>query len=276
MSVIFADSSCDLSSKFLKSYGVEVINLKLNINNKNCLYNADNFDFAEYYNNGNYLVDYVNLKNIILKQLTMALNTCQDVLVITSSKHFNPLFNVVSEEIKALKQKYSEQKIYVIDSGLISVAYATVVFEAAIINSTGVRADELVKKLNKLVGTYETLIIPSSTNFELFNKFNFAKSLGVKPLISLSNNKLELVGSVKGKLKLTADVINRILQNGFNVADYPVGVMYGKSNLSDANKIIAEVSNKFETKVWSGYYNPMLANLVGDNALIISYHKRND
>ena len=65
MSVIFGLSSCDLGEKFLKSYGVEVINLELNINGNNYLYNADNFKFEQYYNLTNYSVEYNGLESLI-------------------------------------------------------------------------------------------------------------------------------------------------------------------------------------------------------------------
>ncbi len=276
MSVIFGLSSCDLGEKFLKSYGVEVINLELNINGNNYLYNADNFKFEQYYNLTNYSVEYNGLESLIEAKLTMALNTYQDVIILTPSYKFCPSYKLTKSIIKKLQYTYADQKIFVIDSGLISVGYASVLFETAVLNSTGIRCEDLVKKITKIIKSYQTLIIPNNNNFELFSNFNYAKSLGIKPIIGLSNNKLELLKTVKGKLNLANEVNNLINHMGLNVGDYPVGIMNGKSNLNDANKIINQINNSFDTKVFAGNYCPTLVNQIGDNALIISFHKRND
>ena len=276
MSIIFADSSCDLPVKFLKAHGVEVINVTLKLNGKKIAYKADNFNFAEYYLNGNYNVEIYNLEQTVLTKLTEAINTCQDVFVLTPSKAFSPLYNVASVVKKQLEQSYKEQKIFVCDTGLISGGYASVVFETAVLNSTGIRAVELNKKISSFVKGFETIIIPSTTKHEIFKNLSFGGAIGLKPIISLHNGKIENVGNLKGKLKLTEEILKRINHVGLCVADFPICVFNGKSNLADAKKITDALVENFEAQVWEGSYSPLLTNIVGDNALIISYHKRND
>lgn len=273
MSVIFGLSSCDLGEKFLKSHGVEVINLKLNIKNKLFNYNVDRFDFSNSYEaDGN--AECVKLEELIYEKLSLALSTFQDVVFVTPSKLFGSEFNIIQKVASNMPQH--DQKVFVVDSGLISVGYASVLFEIAVLNSTGISTDELVKKIPKIVKGYKNIIIPSATTSPLISKFAYAKSLGVKPIISLSDNKMELIGTLKGKLNLINEIKNHINQTGLNVGDFPIGVMFGKSNASDAKKIVEEVANNFETKVFSGNYFPLLYSVFGDSALIISFHKRND
>ena len=274
MSVVFAFSVCDFNVGFLKSHGVEVINAKLNINGKKQTYKADNFNFAEYFEAGNYNVSFEKLDTLIYGKIKQALQTGQDVVVIAPSKEFDCIFKESEKAKQQLELEFPDQKIVVIDSGLVSAAYGAIVFEAAVLNSTGIRAQDLAKKINAITKNYELLIIPNEVNAPL-KQFSFGKALGVKPIISLSKNKLELVSNVKGKLKLTSDVLLRIKLVGYNIADYLVCIMYGKSNLLDAEKLKLEIQKQFDAEVSIAPYCPTLTQIVGDNALLISYHKRN-
>ncbi len=276
MSVVFADSSCDISKQFLKSHGVELIDLQLNINGKNTLYKADKFDFAEYYKQLNNVVEINNFESTIKASLTEAVNTFQDVVVITPHKEFSQFYNIAIKLKLQFEMENCESKIYVIDSGQISLGYGAIVYEAGILNSTGISSNELVKKLNKLVNEYETIIVPSNINFNPINKFVYGSKLGIKPIINLKHEKFELISNVKGKAKIFNEIITRINQNAFNAADHPIAVVFGKDNIIDAEKIVNKLSESFETKVWLANYSPLIDNILGDGALLISYHKRND
>lgn len=271
MSVIFASSTCDLNLKLLKKVGVEVLNLPIMQNGKKSLYNADKFNFDEYYANQQIMLDELKCKKLIETKFTEALNTGQDLIFLTSNAKYDTTYKLANPILKELKNKYTEQKIEIVNCNNYSLGYGLIVYETGIYNSRGENITEVVKFVNKIKKQIKTYIVPS-TNANLKDKLTLVGgSIGVRPLIELVNGELKIIDNVRGKKNIIKKLFDLAINNSNEV---PLAIMCGKNTeeLNELENLIYEADP--EKIILKGNINPFALNLFGDKTISISYYKK--
>lgn len=271
MSVIFASSTCDLDLKTLKKVDVDVINLPTILNGKKCLYNADKFNFDEYYANNTFSVDFDSYKQLIHKKYLEALSSGQDILFLTPNAKYDASYAIVNQEIKQYIGKYPDQKIEMVDCQNCGLGYGLIVYEAGIANMHGSSITEVMSFVNTIKRNIKTYIIPS-TNENIKEQLTIVgSSIGVRPVLELVGGELKVVDNVKGKKKAVDYLYEKAKSNSNEV---PLGIMCGKN--TDEATTIADLINKVEDDrvILKSNLNPMLLKKFGDKTLAVSYYKK--
>lgn len=271
MSVVFASSTCDLNLKLLKKVGVEVLNLPAKLNGKKCLYNADKFNFDEYYANPAFVLDEPAYSKLIKSKFTEALLTGQDLLYLTSNAKYDTTYKFVNPILKELKLKFPEQKIEIVNCNNYSLGYGLIVYEAGILNSRGESITELVKYVNKIKRQIKTYIVPS-TNANIKNKLTLVGGMiGVRPLLELAGGELKVIDNVRGK----KNILNTLLKYAkTNSNEVPLAIMCGK-NTDEANLLEEQLlSFDADRVILKGSINPLVLAQFGDKTIAISFYKK--
>ncbi len=271
MSVIFASSTCDLNLKLLKKVGVEVLNLPLIKNGKKCLYNADKFNFSEYYANPSFQLDENAYTKLIKTKFTEALNTGQDLIYLTANAKYDLTYKLANPILKELKLKFPEQKIEIVNCNNYSLGYGLIVYETGILNSRGENITEVTKFVNKIKRQIKTYIIPS-TNANIKQKLTLVGGMiGVRPILEVVGGEVKLLDNVKGKKNILNCLFNFAKQNS---NDVPIAIMCGK-NTDEAdeleNLVLAADSDRI---ILRGTINPFALSSLGDRTIAISYLKK--
>ncbi len=271
MSVIFASSTCDLNLKTLKKVAVDVINLPLIVNGKKCLYNADKFNFDEYYANGDVAVDEVKYKKLLESKFDEALKTGQDIIFITANAKYDVSYKLVNAIIKAVAPNYPDQKIEMVNCGNYSLGYGLIVYEAGILNMRGENITEVVKFINKIKHGIKTYIIPS-TNENIKQKLTLVGgTIGVRPVLEVVSNELKVVDNVRGKKRIV-NYLSKIAKG--NSHDLPLAIMYGK-NTDEALMLEQDVlADGADRQIFKSTLNPLMLNKFGDKTIAISFYKK--
>lgn len=271
MSVIFASSTCDLNLKTLKKVDVEVINLPLISNGKKCLYNADKFDFDQYYANGNVEVDQDKYKKLLESKFDEALKTGQDVLFMTSNAKYDASYKFVNAIIKQVSPNYPQQKIEMVNCGNYSLGYGLIVYEAGILNMRGANISEVINFINTIKQGIKTYIIPSS-NETIKNKLTLVGStIGVRPVLEVVDGELKVVDNVRGKKKIISFLSDKAKANSY---DLPFAIMFGK-NTDEALMLEQDIMlDENDRVLFKSALNPLMLQSFGDKTIAISYYKK--
>lgn len=271
MSVIFASSTCDLDNKTLKKVGIDIINIPLIVNDKKCLYSADKFSFDEYYAINECVVDEDKYKKILNTKFLEALNSGQDVLFLTPNAKYDNSYKYVKDIIKQLAPNYPEQKVEMVNCGNYSLGYGLIVYEAGILNIRGENITEVIKFVNKIKHGIKTYIIPSDLTYVQKKLTLVGSTIGVKPVIEVSNAELKLVDKVRGKKKMI-DYFAGLINN--NSHELPVSIMCGKN--ADEALALEEIvlADSKDRQIFKATLNPLFLNKFGNKTLSISFYKK--
>ena len=255
MSILFADSNCDLNFSQIKQFGIEYINMPFSLHNDSVVdIEASFFEevFAPYLSQGNNLV-YVH----------------------EGANYFNSYANL-KKAIKKLKVDYPENTITLIDSGNTSVGYAYIVYQSFLKHKTGCSETALATYVKKLKGEVATLVSMNNANFNKCGYDIKTENALVKPVIYSTCDGYEVVDKVTNKKKLYSAMVNAILKYGENVADYPIFIAYsGVEN--DALELKAELEKVVgcNAKILINKMNDKDIYMSGNKTLTISFHKKN-
>ncbi len=271
MSVIFASSTCDLNLKTLKKVSVDVISLPVILNDKKCLYNADKFGFDEYYATPNFQVDEVKYKKLLEQKFNEALNTGQDVLFLTPNAKYDVSYKYVKDIIKQVAPSYPNQKIEMVNCGNYSLGYGLIVYEAGILNMRGESITEVTKFVNKIKHGIKTYIIPSTNDYIAKKLTIVGGTIGVRPVLEVSNNELKVIDNVRGKKRVVNYLTNLAKRNSH---DLPLAIMCGK-NTDEVVSIETEVlSDGEDRQIFKSMLNPLMLEKFGDKTIAISFYKK--
>ena len=271
MSVIFASSTCDLNLKLIKKVGVEVLNLPLLLSGKKCLYNADKFNYDEYYANPNLELDEKAYTKLIKTKFTEALSTGQDLIYLTANAKYDLTYKFANPILKELATKFPEQKIEIVNCSNCSLGYGLIVYETGILNSRGENITEVTKFVNKIKRQIKTYIIPS-TNAHIKHKLTLVGGMiGVRPILEVVGGELKVLDNVRGK----KNILNCLLEFAKqNATDVPLAIMSGK-NTDEADELENQVLLADPDRIiLKGKLNPVALNSFGERTIAISYLKK--
>ncbi len=257
MSILFADSNCDIKSNQIKQFGIEYINMPFSCsNNEIDLVSVDYFEetFKPYLEQGNNLV-YVHQGEF----------------------YFNSYSNL-KKAVRRLKTEFPDNTIYLVDSEATSAGYAFIVYLAMLKYKTGCNEVDLINYINKIKKSVVSLV--TLNNAKGLNKkcvdITIENAL-IKPIIKVENNKFEVVEKVTNRNKTIQSFINGFTKFGENVADYPIFISYSGNQIdaSELTKAIEETLGN-DVKIMVNTLSEYNTYLTSAKTLFIAFHKKVD
>ena len=257
MSILFADSNCDIKSNQIKQFGIEYINMPFSCsNNEIDLVSVDFFEetFKPYLEQGNNLI-YVHQGEF----------------------YFNSYANL-KKAIRRLKTEYPDNTIYLVDSEATSAGYAFIVYLAMLKYKTGCNEVDLVNYINKI--KKEVAVLFTLNNAKELNKKGVNITIEnalVKPVIKVENNKFEVVEKVTNRNKTIQSFLNGFTKFGENVADYPVFISYSGNEI-DAKELVNAIEQTLgkDVKILVNTLSEYNTHFTSAKTLFIAFHKKVD
>ncbi len=222
--VILTDSTSDLNKSIREQYGIEYVKMNYVIDGKEYPASLDWEHHAskEYYDllrGGKHITTTQVPQETYRTVFEEALSSGKDLVYIACSSALSGSINLANVVARELNEKYTDNKIYCIDSLISSLGQGWMVIDAAILRNEGKTAAEVVEiiEANKLkvnqCGTVATLEYLRRAGRVTASKAFFGNLFGVKPLI-ISDVKGQnyAVKKAKGKANAYKEIANMMAE----------------------------------------------------------------
>ena len=255
MSILFADSNCDLTAKQAKQFGIEYINMPFSCS----LDKIENVSVEFFVN---FFTPYLEQKN--------------DLVYVHDGVRFFSSFQNLRKAVKQLKESFPDNTITLVNSGSTSCGYAYIVYQSMLKYRTGCSDSTLVNYIKKVKSeTVSLFSLNTTNNLKEYTDLIKVDNPLIKPIIKYEDDKFEVIDKVTNRKKLYSSIISAIEKHGENVADYPVFISYTGTD-TDANELQVELEKYLghNVKILINPMNPYDAHYIGNKALAISFHKK--
>lgn len=211
MSVFFTDTDCEMMYTDAEELGMHVIGMPYTIKNQEYVYDfGKNIDIKQFYDDmrsGEIATTAALNSQEYLNYFEPILASGEDILYVHFSSELSGTFNHMNSAIEILKEKYPERKITCFDTKNICVGAGIQVIEACKLHNAGASDEEVVKFLTEFkdkVGIY--FYVDSLQYLKRGGRISsasavFGTMLNIKPILSVSEGKLEKLTTVKGSKK---------------------------------------------------------------------------
>lgn len=222
--VILTDSTSDLNKSIREQYGIEYVKMNYVIDGKEYPASLDweSHSWKEYYDllrGGKHITTTQVPQETYRTVFEETLNSGKDLVYIACSSALSGSINLANVVARELNEKYTDNKIYCIDSLISSLGQGCMVIDAAILRQEGKTAAEVVEiiEANKLkvnqCGTVASLEYLRRAGRVTASKAFFGNLFGVKPLI-ISDIKGQnyAVKKAKGKQNAYKEIANMMAE----------------------------------------------------------------
>lgn len=280
MSLFFVDSNCDLDRDYIKKLGVECVDLPYSINDKKFAFD-DEFDYKKFYSKckkgvviSNVSLSTAEYINIFSKCLELG----DDIIYVHSSENLVDITNL-RKSIADLKELFPERKLELVNSKNISVGQGALSIDLAMMYRRGDNFEDIVNASFDKINEYSFYF--ASGNCEQMQNRGLVDSsvlpgtmLNIKPIFAVDcDGKIQLVDKVSGKKKSILKLLELCRQQGQNIADYPIAIVY--TNDENSAKELGEKIKEYfgnELQLSICQMSPANVGVLGDDILGITFH----
>ncbi len=198
-----------------------------------------------------------------------------DIIVILASKELSGTF----QNANLAKNIVDYDRVYIVDTNNIAITNRLLVEIAVQLRKEGLSTEEIINKINELIPR-ATLIAALSTLEYLVKGGRLSKVAGaagtllsIKPIISLVEGKVSVVGKGRGKKAALESILKEIQKAGDIDFNYPVVLAYSHTTefALDLQKYLKENGINVERLVAIG---STIGTHVGPGACGIAYIKK--
>ena len=245
MSLFFIDNCCDLAKEEIKKLGIECLDFDYCMENKPYEIEDEEKIISKLKKGLKFSVK-AKTVNEYTKIFEECLRQGDDVLYLASSIY--ACENLYKAQSKLL-EKYPDRVFEIIEDKNFSIGGGMVAYLCALEYRKGASILELKEYAEKIKDEYALYM--GVDNIEILQAKGLVDGLSVsgtalsiKPIIAIDiDGKMNVIDKVSGRKKVILKLVELIRQQGKNVADYPIGIMYS-NNLAD----MEELKNKIVPK----------------------------
>ena len=249
MSVIFADTCCDLDSKQVKKLNINLIDLS-----KKDLTEAFKKSFQPYLDNE------------------------EDIIYLSTD--LSKVDEYFTKAVKYFSGLYEKRVIKAIDLNTISTCAGLVVYEAGLMYKRGLTDLQITNfvetfkdQVYALLISQDKTILSKCQNNDKVNK-NSISNL-ISPIIFIKNNTYEVLDKAQGKKRAISNICNILNEKCVNIADYPLIIGYSEDSVNAEylkNSLTKQFGEDSVVLLQKMSSNNELA--FGKNALIVSFYSK--
>ena len=249
---LIVDSICDLPEEIFEKYDVEVLPLRVLINNK------------EYLDRENITIDevYAEMRKGVLPRTSQVSpgniyeifdKNCEegnDFIYLAFSSVLSGTCNLAKKIAGEFKEKYPERNIEVVDTKAGAIGIGVIAMQVLKLIESGVGFEKIIEDTYEMVGSIEHLFILEDLNWLMkggrINKVQatLGTMLDLKPMLQVNNGYLEVIKKVRGKKKsinMLLDLVEERM-NGFK--DQIIGI--GHADDEDiAKEVVKAIKERF-------------------------------
>ena len=206
---LIVDSICDLPEEIFEKYDVEVLPLRVLINDK------------EYLDRENITIDevYAEMRKGVLPRTSQVSpgniyeifdKNCEegnDFIYLAFSSVLSGTCNLAKKIAEEFKEKYPERNIEVVDTKAGAIGIGVIAMQVLKLIESGVGFEKIIEDTYEMVGSIEHLFILEDLNWLMkggrINKVQatLGTMLDLKPMLQVNNGYLEVIKKVRGKKK---------------------------------------------------------------------------
>lgn len=279
---LLTDSCANLTEEILQSLDIEVIPMVLCIDGEERLASKDEpLDPKEIYERirkkEKITTSQINYE-MFLQAMEPFLAAGKDVLYIAFSSGLSGTFQAAGIAVEALKERYPERRIVVVDSLAASMGEGLLVYYAASLRAEGRSLDEVAAwvKDNRLRlchwFTVDDLFFLHRGGRVSSASAVIGSALGVKPVLHVDDEgRLVLKEKVRGRKKSLETLVERMEQTVENPEEQVIFIAHGDA-AEDAAYVESLVREKFSVKgTVLNYIDPIVGAHVGPGGITLFY-----
>ncbi len=282
MSVIFADSNCELWYTMVPELGYQLIKMPYTIDDEEIFYDlGEKVDFKAFY-------DKVRKGSM---PVTSALNPAQyieifkpffekgeDILYISFSSELSATFNHLETALAELKASYPKAKFRRFDTRSISWGGGLQVYYAMKEFQKGKTLDEVVAFLESFkdrIGVY--FMVDSLQHLKKGGRLTGLQAalgtlLAVKPILTITDGKLGVTTKANGVAKAIGYIVEHVKEKATELDKYPV-VVVDADNPEAAEKLISKLKETLgNIEIWHHPVGPVIGTHCGPGTLGVIFH----
>ena len=249
---LIVDSICDLPEEIFEKYDVEVLPLRVLINDK------------EYLDRENITIDevYAEMRKGVLPRTSQVSpgniyeifdKNCEegnDFIYLAFSSVLSGTCNLAKKIAEEFKEKYPERNIEVVDTKAGAIGIGVIAMQVLKLIESRVGFEKIIEDTYEMVGSIEHLFILEDLNWLMkggrINKVQatLGTMLDLKPMLQVNNGYLEVIKKVRGKKKsinMLLDLVEERM-NGFK--DQIIGI--GHADDEDiAKEVVKAIKERF-------------------------------
>ena len=249
---LIVDSICDLPEEIFEKYDVEVLPLRVLINNK------------EYLDRENITIDevYAEMRKGVLPRTSQVSpgniyeifdKNCEegnDFIYLAFSSVLSGTCNLAKKIAEEFKEKYPERNIEVVDTKAGAIGIGVIAMQVLKLIESGVGFEKIIEDTYEMVGSIEHLFILEDLNWLMkggrINKVQatLGTMLDLKPMLQVNNGYLEVIKKVRGKKKSINMLLDLVEERMNGFTDQIIGI--GHADDEDiAKEVVKAIKERF-------------------------------
>lgn len=281
--VIITDSTTDLTEELINELDITVIPMEFNIDGKSYLNYSDERDisYKEFYD---FLRNGKNSTTSLINTATFTelfepiLEDGKDILYIAFSSGLSGTYNSSCIAAQMLSEKYTDSKIYTVDSLSASMGEGLLVYHAAKKKKEGMNIDELKNWVeNNKLNLCHWFTVDDLHHLKRGGRLSSAAAivgtmLNIKPVLNVDNEgHLIPVEKVRGrKLSITA-LLKMMEKTAINPEEQTIFISHGDC-LEEAEFLANLVKEKLNVKdIKMNYIGPVIGSHSGPGTIALFF-----
>lgn len=234
-SVFFTDTDCEMSYADAEELGMHIIGMPYTINDIEYVYDfGKNTDIDKYYKDMRSgavattaalnTQDYLNYFEPVFAE-------GKDILYVHFSSKLSGTFDHMNKAIELLKEKYPERKFTTFDTENISTGAGIQAIEACKLHNAGATDEEVVEFLKEFKNKIKVYFYVDSLQYlKRGGRIStvsavFGTMLNIKPILTVSEGKLDKLTTVKGVKKALDFITDKFIEEYFENDKYDVWIL---------------------------------------------------
>lgn len=277
---IIVDSTSDIPKDLVEKYKIRVLPITVDINGIIYKDKVDLYE-EEFYSK-------IKEKDVVPKTAQInpsvfeeafreELEKGNEVVCMTISSELSGTYNSAN----IAKDMIESDKIHVIDSRSATMGFGLIAIELAKSIEEGKHIEEILAKAKSLIERQGAIGYVNS--LEMLKRGGrisastavIGGALGIKPIFTILDGKIESIGKAKGKKNAIKQLINEIKENDI---DEEVGLYIAHSNIEEGceSDLDSMVRNGINIKTTISTIGPAVGTHVGEGTFVVFYIKKNN
>lgn len=248
---LIVDSICDLPEEILIKYDIEVLPLRVLINDKEYLDRVD-ITIDEVYD---------EMRKGVLPKTSQVSpgniyelfdRNCEegnDFIYLAFSSVLSGTCNLAKKIAEEFKEKYPERNIEVVDTKAGAIGIGVIAMQVLKLIENGVNFESIIKNTYEMVENIEHIFILEDLNWLMkggrINKIQatLGTMLDLKPMLQVNNGYLEVIKKVRGKKKSVNTLLDLVEERIDGFTDQIIGIGH-----ADDEEIAKEVDKAIKER----------------------------
>ncbi|WP_068986917.1 DegV family protein [Lysinibacillus xylanilyticus] len=252
---IFTDSGCDLPKSYYEEHNIELLPLRVGLNNKDYddVIAIDSKQIYDAIRQGARPKTSQVSPELFLKHFENLAKNEEEGIYIALSSELSGTYNTAVMIRNQVLEQYPSLKLAIIDSKCISLGFGLVVEEAVRLRSTGTSLEEIATTITALALQMEHIFTVEDLDY-LAKGGRLSKTsaflgglLSIKPILNVEDGKLVPIEKSRGRKKAIARMLELMQERGGNFSEKIVGISHS-DDVDLANDVKASIQERFSPK----------------------------